>query len=779
MAAVRFPYWKEHSDMAVSSWKLNFKKRLLLFSLAISIVPVLVLGLLTSYYVSSLVQSEANRNHEISLNQLRNQVDAYMEKLGNVSKHIASDPVILRSMELGMSVDSLEAMNSTLDMIAAITHYRTISQLDFHISLLYRNFDKVYTSRGGLKNPTELAYYPFLAGFGSDSRGLSSLPPHSYPGQEEFLLIHNMFGGNRGSDGVVILEFDPDELYQLLASWDLGNSSRVVVADKDGRIVYSDAREEIGNRLTPGMELYQALSERETYLDKYWIDGRSYNLTVSESAVFDWRYIAMTPVQELEKKSQNIRTLMWLIIAAVVAIWALVAAIVSNRIYSPIYRLMKRIPQTEEARDEWKALDVYMNFVEMDNEHLRAQLHRQLPFLKENTLLRLMKGEISRKDLMSGEQQQLLGIVLEDAWYHVGIAKIDHFADFKLSYSGGDRGLIMYALSKMIQEIGEEKGYFCLTASPQVGKVVFLIGIDEQSGGEEAQSLESAAVLMDDIRAKVGKYFQFTISIALSAACKDPDDIQYACEEAEELLSYRLLVGQDVTITSSSVSGLAPSGRMTRILVKMQKAIVRSVAEGDLRQAEEQFADLLQEMPKHLSVSKAIFGLFTHLIGDIENLLEEAGQDIGELLDNETYARLNAASSIAEVDVWFQQFFFPAVRAHFERAIIPNRKKTGQQIMAYIQEHFDEDLSLAHISEQFHLSTYQISRILKEEMNTSFLEYLIAYRISKAKEWLVYTNMSIKEISDRLRYTTTQNFSRVFKQMTGVPPGKYREDKQP
>ncbi|RAV17722.1 hypothetical protein DQG23_26735 [Paenibacillus contaminans] len=36
--------------------------------------------------------------------------------------------------------------------------------------------------------------------------------------------------------------------------------------------------------------------------------------------------------------------------------------------------------------------------------------------------------------------------------------------------------------------------------------------------------------------------------------------------------------------------------------------------------------------------------------------------------------------------------------------------------------------------------------------------------------------MSIKEITERLRYASMQNFTRVFKQMTGVPPGKYRSD---
>ncbi|MNP45807.1 HTH-type transcriptional regulator YesS [compost metagenome] len=96
--------------------------------------------------------------------------------------------------------------------------------------------------------------------------------------------------------------------------------------------------------------------------------------------------------------------------------------------------------------------------------------------------------------------------------------------------------------------------------------------------------------------------------------------------------------------------------------------------------------------------------------------------------------------------------------------------------MKYIHEHFDQDFSLQQIAGELGVSSSQLSRFFKQTMDMNFVDYVLYYRISKAKEWLVYSDMTIKEISDRLRYTTTQNFTRVFKQITGVPPGKYRSD---
>ncbi|MGN7384690.1 DNA-binding transcriptional regulator AraC [Chlamydia abortus] len=56
----------------------------------------------------------------------------------------------------------------------------------------------------------------------------------------------------------------------------------------------------------------------------------------------------------------------------------------------------------------------------------------------------------------------------------------------------------------------------------------------------------------------------------------------------------------------------------------------------------------------------------------------------------------------------------------------------------------------------------------------NFSTFLIEIRIEQAKEWLIHTDLPIKEIAERLRYTTVHNFTRIFKKMTGTPPGQFR-----
>lgn len=52
------------------------------------------------------------------------------------------------------------------------------------------------------------------------------------------------------------------------------------------------------------------------------------------------------------------------------------------------------------------------------------------------------------------------------------------------------------------------------------------------------------------------------------------------------------------------------------------------------------------------------------------------------------------------------------------------------------------------------------------------------YRLEMAKRWLTETDMTIREIAERLQYHNPQNFIRSFRKKEQVTPGAYRKLKQ-
>ncbi len=105
-----------------------------------------------------------------------------------------------------------------------------------------------------------------------------------------------------------------------------------------------------------------------------------------------------------------------------------------------------------------------------------------------------------------------------------------------------------------------------------------------------------------------------------------------------------------------------------------------------------------------------------------------------------------------------------------------NRYKYVDQAKRYIAEHYsDSNLSLNDVAEYVQISASYLSELFAEISGEKFSGYLAAYRIEKARQQLQTTSEPAKEIGSRCGFNSVQNFNRVFKKMTGLTPGQYRE----
>jgi len=100
-----------------------------------------------------------------------------------------------------------------------------------------------------------------------------------------------------------------------------------------------------------------------------------------------------------------------------------------------------------------------------------------------------------------------------------------------------------------------------------------------------------------------------------------------------------------------------------------------------------------------------------------------------------------------------------------------------EQAKDYIRSHYAKDISLDEVSRKVNISPYYFSKIFKEETGENFIEYLTGIRIDKAKELLMNTEYSMKEICMMCGYSDPNYFSRSFKKNVGISPTEYKEGK--
>jgi len=93
----------------------------------------------------------------------------------------------------------------------------------------------------------------------------------------------------------------------------------------------------------------------------------------------------------------------------------------------------------------------------------------------------------------------------------------------------------------------------------------------------------------------------------------------------------------------------------------------------------------------------------------------------------------------------------------------------------FIWENYTRKLSLQEIADASGLSAPYFSTIFKKEMGENLSNYLNRLRTEKAAAMLVTTNLPISEIARTCGFEDQSWFSKIFKNNTGLTPGKYRD----
>lgn len=96
----------------------------------------------------------------------------------------------------------------------------------------------------------------------------------------------------------------------------------------------------------------------------------------------------------------------------------------------------------------------------------------------------------------------------------------------------------------------------------------------------------------------------------------------------------------------------------------------------------------------------------------------------------------------------------------------------------FIHENYNKNISLTEVAQSIFLSAEYFSRLFKEEVGENFSVYLMMYRLKRAKELLVSTDLRVAEIANEVGYGTPGYFSRIYKKYMGKSPDEEKNGKK-
>lgn len=104
-------------------------------------------------------------------------------------------------------------------------------------------------------------------------------------------------------------------------------------------------------------------------------------------------------------------------------------------------------------------------------------------------------------------------------------------------------------------------------------------------------------------------------------------------------------------------------------------------------------------------------------------------------------------------------------------------KKRITNMVNYLEEHYNENLSIELVAEHFNMSGRYFSKLFKDNLGVSPKKYLTLYRLQKVADLLEDTDDSITDIAFTNGFTSLSSFYSFFNKVYGKTPVQYREEK--
>lgn len=183
------------------------------------------------------------------------------------------------------------------------------------------------------------------------------------------------------------------------------------------------------------------------------------------------------------------------------------------------------------------------------------------------------------------------------------------------------------------------------------------------------------------------------------------------------------------------------------------------------------YKKLMDHKTYHQDQIKGLMKSFIHTIiqenPELEiRLLESIGSSSTDMI-------ISQSETIQELWVFYNELV-----TFFEEKMMNKSKysKIINEVLKLVEQyHHQADFSVLDIAESMQFSAAHLNVLFKEEKEITIKQYLSEYRIEKAKQLLAKSTMKINEIATKCGYSSSNYFTKAFKEKTGIAPNEYRK----
>ena len=537
---------------------------------------------------------------------------------------------------------------------------------------------------------------------------------------------------------------------RLLSSLPESENGVLLLCDQTGAPVISHAN-----------DLYGAVSRMymSSPQNRVRLDGADYGVLAKETASAGLTCMAIVPYRDLLQPTVRLRRIVILVMGLCMAGGLICAVLASKRLYTPLERLLEnvkhlRIGLPEGSRaNEYKLLDDAIHMMSAENHALSLSNQEINRLLKNRLLSDWMEGR-----LRNGAEQSLakVQVALTYDRIQIAVAEINPRALERAEEAAG------VCAADQVEDLAEknEMGAMRVYCAQRMdGRLLVLFNLDADHPAPEsiyAFLKKARQEIFGDVPCRIGVGRAYGVQRVSDSLV----DAMLALNSGSGMGENALCLAEEI-----------PDAPDTEYSLNAEQRLINQMLSGS---KEEAAATLHALCASDTGASMPRASLVQALLFTARRVACQAGveEKYSEFLERAGF-RADDLPMEQDTETRLCQVFF-SVMDCLAADVSTQEEKQYAKLIQYIQAEYSRDISLETVSEALSMSPSYIGLVFRRAAGTSFLKYLTDTRMAEVKRLLLTTDLTLREIGQRVGIENQNTLIRTFKKTEGITPGQFR-----
>jgi len=772
-----------------------FKMRKLFIMLLLSYFLIFLVSVSISFGIyfesGKIIEQEISRANLSMLDQARQAMDSRMGDIERLTMQIAFNSRIINALRVSGHFRPEDQFN-LYKAIEDLRHYKVSSSFitDLYVYLhdtgtvitsnthiegrLFFNFtygggDIRYEEWKNIMLTTHRQNYLVFQGKGKSEN------PRSFIVLAQSIPLDSI----RNPRGTIVISINESKFRDVIGDIDWDNHGTVFIINEKNEIFAASEKNKALHFLESfNYQSFGNISDNNRIM-YHMLNGEKMVVTYSSSKIADWKYVSIIPYNIFWGKAGYISFLTWIGVLLTILIGVVGSYFLARRNYSPIDKIIKNLTVKSNKQfftdsNEYQFIQENITNMIDENDKIRRKIDEQNKSLKNNFLLKLIKGKLDDKT--------------SDKWFFSTHGINFHTNNFAIILISIQNNLVSSVDDDIIELSNFRQTEFIVTSVVEelINRKNRSIIVEEEEGmitcivnfKEDDAELNQVHMLNAIREAKefINCNFGIAFTAVLSNIHQGSQGISQAYQEALEAMEYRVIQGKEEIICFSEIKKSKCSDY--HYSIDTEQKFINCIKTGDF---EKTTAFLMEILANNLSERAFSAEMSKCLMFDLVSTIIKTAEDLSDasfLEELQPIKSLSACKTVMEMKFKLADIL-KKVCTYYELNKTSKIFILCEKVKEYIAHNYlDLNLGVTMIGDKFDLTPSYISKLFKEQTLESLPDYINKIRIHKAMQLLKQESATVFDVAQKVGYCNSNVFIRAFKKYQGITPGRFKEMKE-